>query len=171
MAITFVVEDGSGLANSNAYVSVAEADTYHENMGNAAWALATTANKQTALIRATKSMDAWYNGQWKGLRSSSTQALDWPRTEAYDELGNSYLLVPTILKNAVAEAALIELATPGSLLVARERGGSIKSEKADILTVEYFEGAPSATTYPTISSVITPLLDSGGGGQLKVYRV
>jgi hypothetical protein len=168
--MAFVVEDGTGLANATSYLAVADADAYHVDMGNASWALASNANKQSALIRATKSLDAMYNGQWKGLLYSSTQALAWPRTEARNELDDEYTGVPVILKNATAEGALIELGTPGALLISKERGGLVKMEKVDVITIEYQDGAPGATSYPTIASVISPLLESGGAGSLKTYR-
>ena len=42
--MALIVEDGTGLANAESYVSVADATTYHTNYGNTAW---------TAIIRST----------------------------------------------------------------------------------------------------------------------
>lgn len=36
--MAFVVEDGSGIANANAYITVAYADEYFSDRGNADWA-------------------------------------------------------------------------------------------------------------------------------------
>jgi hypothetical protein len=37
--MALIVEDGTGLANAESYVSVADATTYHANIGNTAWAV------------------------------------------------------------------------------------------------------------------------------------
>ena len=50
--MAFVTEDGTGLAEANSYVSVAEADAYHADRGNAAW-IGEDSAKQSALIKAT----------------------------------------------------------------------------------------------------------------------
>lgn len=169
MAVVIVVEPGTGSAASNSYLSVADAAIYHENMGNATWAASLTADKETALIRATKSLDSIYNGSWKGTKFSSTQALAWPRDYAYDELENEMTGVPVVLKNVTAEAALIELDSPGALLASRTRGGGIKSEKVDVITIEYSDASSLTTVYPTISAMISPLVLSGRGA-LSVLR-
>jgi len=168
--MAFVVESGVGDPLATSYLAVTAADTYHEDLGNTTWAAALTADKETALVRATRSLDSLYSGQWRGEKFSYAQALDWPRSYAYTYPEEFELTgVPVILKNVTAEAALIELATPGALLASRDRGGAVKSEKVDIITMEYFEGASSATVYPTIAAMISPLV-MGGRGSLSVLR-
>ena len=43
--MSLIVEDGTGLAGAESYVSVTDADTYHDKRGNTAWATLTTAQK------------------------------------------------------------------------------------------------------------------------------
>jgi hypothetical protein len=74
-----IKEDGTGLANANSYANVADADAYHENhLWATTWTSASTPNKEKALAMATRLIDGSY--QFHGLRLTSTQALQWPRT-------------------------------------------------------------------------------------------
>ena len=74
--MALVVEDGTGLSTAESYISVADADTYHSDRGNALWT-GTDAVKEEALRQATEYLDATYD--WKGSISLTTQALNWPR--------------------------------------------------------------------------------------------
>jgi len=83
MSLTLIKEDGSGLATANSYASAADGDTYHEGHLYATdWSGATTAQKEAALVMATRIIDASY--QFLGSRKSNTQALQWPREMAID---------------------------------------------------------------------------------------
>lgn len=84
MPITVTVEDGTGLANANSYVSVAEADAFHvSNFHTAtAWAALTADQKAAAVITATRILDQQWI--WNGGKASTTQALQWPRVLAPD---------------------------------------------------------------------------------------
>jgi hypothetical protein len=78
---TLVVEDGTGLDDANSYATRAEADAYHEGHLYAdAWLTATNAQKERALIMATRLIDD--NVFWKGAPVNvepGVQALGWPR--------------------------------------------------------------------------------------------
>lgn len=76
--MALVVEDGTGLANAESYVSVADADAYHVDFGNTAWASSTEPAKEAALRRATQYLDSRY--RYRGEPLTDTQALAWPRT-------------------------------------------------------------------------------------------
>ena len=83
MALVLVKEDGTGLANANAYASAADGDAYHLGHYYASvWTGATTGNKETALVMATRLIDASY--QFNGFKKGSVQALQWPREGAID---------------------------------------------------------------------------------------
>jgi hypothetical protein len=85
MAATFIVEDGTGLVDANAYITVAFADQYHENFGAPTdWSSSTTANKEQAIREATRYLDAGYSSRWRGARASEEQALDHPRRRVFD---------------------------------------------------------------------------------------
>ena len=85
MAATFIVEDGTGLVDANAYIDVAFADQYHENYGAPIeWSSSTTAQKQEAIRFATRYLDSGYSSRWRGARADEEQALDHPRRRVYD---------------------------------------------------------------------------------------
>ena len=55
-----IPEDGTGLANANAYVSVEFADEYFSARGNQTWAGLGSADKEAAIIKATDYLEAVY---------------------------------------------------------------------------------------------------------------
>lgn len=74
MALT--TEDGSGLADAESYVSVADCTTYAAAHGLAF--TGTESEQEAKLRRATQYLDTEYT--FKGERLTQTQALAWPRT-------------------------------------------------------------------------------------------
>lgn len=139
--MAFVAEDGTGLATANSYIDVSYADTYHADRGNSSWALATEANKQAALIRASDYIDKRFGKKFRGRRQTKAQGLEWPRIGALDQ--DEYLLngtedaIPRQLKKACAEYALRALTTTPlapdnssvGLSLLREKVGPIEVEK------------------------------------------
>jgi hypothetical protein len=80
MALILIKETGAGLANANAYANAADGDAYHEgHLYATAWTAATLANKEAALVMATRLIDGQY--QFNGLKANEAQALQWPRQE------------------------------------------------------------------------------------------
>ncbi len=92
MAITLTKEDGTGLVNANVYADLADADQYLENTDRkTAWRTSSSKERSAALIQGADYLDQTYRNRYVGERFSSTQRLEWPRNEVFDELG---LLVP-----------------------------------------------------------------------------
>lgn len=106
--MALVLEDGTGLANSNSYGAVAAFKTYHDDRGNSYGTSNDTAIGQ-ALIKATDYIDQRFGTVFKGQRKSDTQALCWPRDYAYTELGNVLTGLPVNLVKATFEYALAYL--------------------------------------------------------------
>lgn len=154
---------------TDAYISVATADAYHVSVGNAAWAASTTPNKEAAIIRATAWIDAQFGTRFAGRKAQGRiQLLAWPRgwamdSEGYPIAGDS---IPAEVQNATAEAALRELASPGSLSPDLERGGAIKSVQAGSVAVEYMAGASAKTTFTKIEGLLGPVLATGSASGL-----
>lgn len=122
MALT--LDSTVGGASANSYLSVADADSYHEGrLHNSGWFEATTTNKEAALVWATSLLDGM---EWQGYLASGTQRLRWPRAWvkrrddfAVDFLGQPLTLsqiyfatdeIPRWLKEATAELAFWLLA-------------------------------------------------------------
>jgi hypothetical protein len=104
--MAFTPETDAGLATANSYLSEAEADAYHVERGNTEWSAAVQADKETALVRATDYVDKRFGRKFRGDKGTQAQALQWPRTDAYD---NDNLLIsgrPEALKRAVSEYAI-----------------------------------------------------------------
>uniref|UniRef100_A0A6M3J8A0 Putative structural protein n=1 Tax=viral metagenome TaxID=1070528 RepID=A0A6M3J8A0_9ZZZZ len=167
MTATFVVEDGTGLATANAYVSVADADQYHTDHGAPAAWTGVDAVKQAAIRLATEYLDARYGSAWKGRRSNEDQALDWPRVDVHDR--DEYLLasdeIPAALAAAAALLALKSL--QGDVLLPDVvPGGNVKSESKRVgalaKSVEYLGGKTSAKRYVLVDHLIGDLVRSGG---------
>lgn len=108
--MAFTVEDGTGLADSNAYVDAAYCDIYHGDRGHTAWTDAgvNDTQKEQAIVRATDHIDRVYGWRFRGRRLTRDQALEWPRTGAEDNDGFSFdsNSIPLLLQKATAEFAL-----------------------------------------------------------------
>lgn len=85
--MAFLVEDGTGLPNSNSYVSVADANTYFTDRAMAGFPSDLTA-AQAALIQATDYIDRRFGGAfvWDQLQPG-VQALEWPRYQSTSGTG------------------------------------------------------------------------------------
>ncbi len=163
--MTLIVEDGTGLATAESYVSVADAGTRHTNLGNTAWT-GTDAVKEAALRRATQFMLQRYRGRWQGTRINSTQALDWPRSwVVVDGYAVDADIVPVDVANACADLALKALSE--TLNADLERG--VVRDKVGPLETEYDAYSPQAKRYPAIDQALAPFL-TGAGANARLVR-
>ena len=164
------VEDGTGKANANAYISLTDADAYFAARKVDTWKAKTSAEREAAIVRATFSLDSWLRGRWNGVKKTSTQSLAWPRISALgattgitDEDGYELATdaVPQVVAWATAEVALIELS--GRFL--QESVGSsnaIASESVGPISVSYRGDAPSITYYPHVEAMLRGVAAVGG---------
>lgn len=106
--MALIVEDGTGKADAESYVSVADAETYFTARGLDWIGSPATADKEQALRIATEWLDSTYAQQYRGRAKTEDQALDWPRRDAYDDDGRlfSSTALPVELIRATAEVAL-----------------------------------------------------------------
>lgn len=75
--MALIVEDGTGTPGAQSYVSVAVADGYHSDFGNADWENYGETEKENALRNATRYLDAVYD--YLGEKKFYNQPLKWPR--------------------------------------------------------------------------------------------
>ena len=164
--MALIVEDGTGLANSESYASVLEFQTYHANIGNDVTELSEETIEQL-LRRATQYMVAVYRSRWQGRRTLSTQALDFPRydvvVEGYSVLSN---IVPLEVKNACCELAL--KASGATLL--EDKTQTVIREKVDVIEVEYDKNSPVQTRYSQIDNLLSVFLLSSNSFEAKTVR-
>lgn len=78
--MAFVVENGTGLANSNALISAAFYREYHTSRGRTIDISVTDAQIQGWIVRATDYIVKRFGTRFMGSRTQSTQALPFPRT-------------------------------------------------------------------------------------------
>lgn len=157
--MALVVEDGTGLATAESFISVADADTRHSNLGNSAWADLSTAAKEQALRKSTIYMEGAFRERWKGTRLLRAQALSWPR---YGAVVDGYVLdsnyVPAEVANACADLALT--ASTQELNPAQTR--AVIREKVGPLETEYSTASPQGTRYVAITAGLAAFLKGTG---------
>jgi hypothetical protein len=159
--MALVVEDGTGLPNADSYISVAEYKAYADGRGYDYSAL-TDAQLEQKLREGTQFIDTIQ--RFKGIQLVSTQALEWPRSGAYDWSGREVSGVPKRVKDAQAEATY--KAQTESLYTDADRGGMIKSESVGPISVTYMDGAPATKLFTAVMNLLKPFfrskLDPGG---------
>ena len=133
-------------ANSDSFITVAVADTYHENHLYATdWSSANTGNKEKALKMATRILDE--KVAWSGSRATSTQALGWGRANVtYDGISVASNVIPTQIGNATAEFARHLL---GSDLTVNADGKGLGSLSVGTITLA-FDKTDTAGVMPDI---------------------
>lgn len=152
-----IPEDGTGLANADAYVSVEYADAYFLARGNQTWAGLGSADKEAAIIKATDYLEAAYFDKWRGERLKSGQSLSFPR---------SPFGMPTKFKSAVCELAI--RANAGELMSDIER--LTTKEKVGSIEVEYAQNADPATKYAYVASLLKPFLKPASAMVMRLER-
>lgn len=132
--MAFTVEDGTGQSTANAYITVQDFKDHHTDRGVEAASDGTYSDVEIAahIVKATDYIDKRFGRRFKGRRYTSNQALEWPRSDAWDEDDNLLPLMPLQLTKACAEYALLAL-TLGTDLAPQPDGtaGTVeeKSEK------------------------------------------
>jgi hypothetical protein len=184
MALTLIKETGAGLADANSYAAVADGNTYHDgHLYGTAWTAATDAQKATALVMASRLIDAEY--QFGGVQTTDGQALAWPRYRCSDPdrdpmvrtssllIWENWLPENLVPKNVIA--ATCELAR--ELLIADRTaapaGEGLKYYNAGGIQTGY----DKADRRPIIPAVVQALLTKYGSliqaksGAVKLVRV
>lgn len=160
--MTLIVEDGSGLADANAYVSMDDCAEYCAARG-LTFPSSPSAPGEQAIIRATAAIDARYRTRFPGTKvNGRAQPLQWPRTGAYDSDGEEIASdeIPQEIVHATCEAAVREMAEPGALMPDLERGGQISAMTAGSVSLKYSGSAPATTTFSIIDGILSGLLGS-----------
>jgi hypothetical protein len=172
--MTLIVEDGSIVAGAESYISVLDANTYHTNRNNTAWAESETSAKEAALRKATDYMLQVYRMRWQGWKVDQNQPLDWPRNSVYVDQAMNYNnqitahlvpdnIVPLEVKKACAEYALKALSE--DLFADLERG--VTSEKIDKIQVDYDKFSPQSKRYVAIDAMLMPFMGTSNTNYMR----
>lgn len=170
-----------GASDAESYATIAEINAYAVKVGasfpitgsDGPSTAAAIAAAEAAARRATAWLDGEYGPRFIGEPASAQQALEWPRSDAWfrgEELPDD--TIPRQIVEAMCEAAIRELAKPGSMSPDLKRGGRIKAVGAGSARVEFMDGAPAETTFKTIDGKLAALLaPASGGGSIDLLRV
>lgn len=154
-----------GASDANSYLTLLEADAIADTMlGPLSWSTATSDNKTRALITATNGLETL---EWIGTRTSTTQSLSWPRTNASCgdkapsdteiprevqlacfDLANALLDTPTLLRNSPSTESLVN-GIPNR---------DLKRLKLDVMEIEWRQDIKNSTTTPTTPLTVLPHL-------------
>lgn len=171
MALTLIKETGAGLVDANAYANAADGDAYYDgHLYATAWTAATLANKEKALVMATRLIDGQF--QFAGWKAKETQSLQWPRLSVRDPDGESDLAadaVPTLVRDATCEMARELLIADRTAAAA---GEGLKYENTGTTQ----KGYDKSDTRPVVSHVAQAMLSKFGillnrkGGVVPLIR-
>lgn len=147
---------------TNTYVSLAEAEAYFAAYPNDNWA-GEQADKEQALINATQSVDALYGDKYMSEIADNAQSLLFPRLQFYDQNRRIVSGLPTSLKNAVCELAILSLSGV-DIFPEPSQAGLVQQEDLQVggvgISTTYFK-APTGASYDGFRKVdlmIRPLL-------------
>lgn len=166
--MTITVETGAGLSNAVSYVSTADADAYWAAEADVTWSGYPTAEREAALVRATREIDRLYSTRFIGIRTSLTQALAWPRSSATTSDGLEIVAsVPIQVKTAVIELA--RSAAAGDLrLVSDPADVSSETIKVGPIEISTDYAARKASAYDRIALLLAPV--TRGASAVRVHR-
>lgn len=156
MALT--VEDGTGVAGANSYVTLAEARSYATDRGLSL--PADDAALSVLLVKAWEYIDMEPRGLYKGDKTYLTpETAKWPRTGVIvDRVEYDAAVVPGAIKKAQIQAAVdIQTTDPTPVLA----GNQIKREKVDVLETEYaidYKAGQKAPTLTKVDMLLQPFL-------------
>lgn len=152
----------------NCYVAQAAATDYLSlSVGAASWTSATSAEKDAALVSATRALDKMI---WQGEKADPDQALAFPRTGIVDREGNALPddEIPPDITAACIELALA-LIVDSALYTAQDTSKNISSLKAGSAAITYFRPQAGGRFPPQVSALLTSLLGTGASSSSFMY--
>lgn len=157
--MAIIVEDGTGVANANSYVSVADLEAFAAARG-----ITIVGDPEVLLIKA---MDYIESLDFCGHKVSSTQSLSWPRYGVkVDGFYYPAAYIPPELKNALMQTALsIDAGVDPLSTIPRV----IKSASVGPMSVTYADDSETENIR-RINASIAKLIACHTGTSFHVYR-
>lgn len=169
-----IIEDGTIVEGANSYVTVAQADALLGLLKNLAWQAMDQDGKEATLALGAIVVNDGATYIYDGDRQTAVQEMPWPRIGATYNVGGPVVpqsTIPPEIKRAqiIAAGGLAD----GTIRAAGAGFDLInKSEKVDVISVEYFSpkdmatantgkgGGPFANVgWPAVTAIVAPLLD------------
>ena len=149
--MALIVEDGTGKANADAYVSVDalkafcaargyETDDYDDS------------EFEPAIRKATDYINTQF--RFKGARLNAAQTMEFPRSDLFDWSAHPVLGLPKRVADACCDLAFKALAAP--LYQDQDRGGKVKSESVAGISVTYADDAPTGMVWQQANNYLQP---------------
>jgi hypothetical protein len=157
--MALIVEDGTGLANAESYVSVADFKAFCDGMGYSYAFIESDTDLEIALRKATAYVDGKF--RYKGTRLLASQMLEFPRSGCVDWSGFEATGVPARVKRATSELAFKSFKV--TLNDDLDRGGMVKSESVGPISVTYVDGAPAGKVFMQAKNYLDPYIRDPGG--------
>jgi hypothetical protein len=156
MPIVLTIETGAIVAGANTFVSQAAVETYAANRGLTF--AGTDDEKAAAIIKAADYLRNELRFKYRGSLKQYDQPLPFPRVGLTIKNGPSVpdTVVPQAIKDAQAELAVRARST--EIQPDLERGGAIKSESVDVISVTYMDGASMETVIAVVMGYLAPYL-------------
>lgn len=174
MAVTFTVEDGSGVTDATTYVNVADADQIVEDYG-LSWVSGVSEDDKKQGLNAGSQFIDQEMAPWKGTKYLSTQGLAFPRAGVVDINGYAFDVdvIPENLRRSVVEAA-VYWTNNSKVFPKVDSGGALKKKKIKIDVIEidkeYVGSDAGSELYAKIQALLWDLRDIGGGVNVPVSR-
>jgi hypothetical protein len=172
--MALIVEDGTGLADADSYISLVDARAYALKYG---YTLPVDDTQADIFMRKAALYVDLFEGSYSGERLVDTQALAWPRVNSYKCAGRDQIYlpsdaVPTEIQNAQVIAAHFYAA--GVNVRANDDGLSIASEEVSgAVKVSYFDNNKTGATIDLTEAddMLSNLLCGGSSLSLRTVRV
>lgn len=101
MALTLIVEDGTGISDANSYVTIQEVTDYLELVGDKdSWVAMDEQEQIKTIILSTSFLDS--EPRWVSSILTNTQSLEFPRIPFTDTNGRLVEGVPELIKKTVS---------------------------------------------------------------------
>ena len=155
--MALIVEDGTGLTDSNTYADVATFQAYADSIGRGSEVPTVAEEAEALLIRAMYVLESKC---WKGYRTypENPQALDFPRTGlSYDGVTVPGDSIPTQLINAQCQYGLTAGTQSLFGVAPAGTGGSVIEERVEgAVTIKY--GPSSGSTSETFDAMAESMI-------------
>lgn len=162
--MALIVEDGTGIANANTYVTDAEYVAYAASRGLTIGADETARERE--LISATDFLEK-FRAQYQGVKTVQTNPLQWPRRgAAIDCFAIANNVIPEELKRAQMEAGAYSF---GAQLTTNTAQQNVQREKLATLEVTYFyNGSAGDGALDRINQWLQPLFNQNSNNRVLI---
>ena len=165
MALT--IEDGTGLADADSYISLADARTYALNYG---YTLPVDDTEAEVALRKGAVYVGLFEGSFSGSRLEDTQSLAFPRKDCYKCIGDNQTDIPSDsipLEIKYSQVIAANYYGQGLDVRANNDGLAIQSEEVTgAVKVSYFDNGKTggSTEITEANDMLSSFLCAGGLG-------